>query len=107
MKRFVYGNIILLFILAACHKRSVPIITSRTSQPIFTAPDTLHIVPDIEGGLVVFTNRCSRCHGLPVTDQYTVKRWEIIMISMAPRARLDKNQTLNVTAYVKAHAKAG
>ena len=105
MKKIIYSSVIILFVLVACHKKSVPVITARSTEPVFTSPDTLHSAPDMEAGRLVFTNRCGSCHGLPETEKYTVKRWETIMVSMAPRARLDKMQAANVSAYVRSHAK--
>jgi mono/diheme cytochrome c family protein len=104
MKKIISLLIAGITIITACQKRTVPVITSRTTDP--PAPATTETKPaDLAAGQVVYNNRCGRCHGLPETGKYTVKRWETIMASMAPRARLDKQQTVDVTAYVNANAK--
>jgi hypothetical protein len=63
------------------------------------------IVPDIDRGKMVFTNRCGRCHGLPEPGLYSIDRWETIMASMAPKARLSKADRVHVTAWAQANAK--
>lgn len=93
-----------MIVIMACQKKAVPVITSRTAEP--PAPATTGIKPaDVAAGQVIYANRCGRCHGLPETGKYTTKRWETIMLSMAPKARLDKQQTVDVTGYVNANAK--
>jgi cytochrome c5 len=104
MKKIISLFIAGITIITACQKRAVPVITSRTTEP--AAPKADETKPaDATAGQVVYNNRCGRCHGLPETGKYTTRRWETIMASMAPRARLDKQQTMDVTAYVNANAK--
>jgi cytochrome c2 len=62
------------------------------------------IAPDTSAGKTIFQGRCARCHDLPLPDQYTVPRWEGILASMMPKARLTKEQQVHITAYLKAHA---
>jgi hypothetical protein len=59
----------------------------------------------METGRIIFTNRCGKCHDLPKADQYTAQRWDGILSSMIPKARLNEEQGLHVTAYLKAQAK--
>jgi hypothetical protein len=105
MKKHLSVILLLAIIILSCQKRSVPVISSRTNEPSVPKADTGMVVPDKERGQLVFTNRCGRCHGLPEPDQYTVKRWETIMASMASRARLNKEDRIHVTAWVNANAK--
>lgn len=104
MKKIISLIIAGITVITACQKKTIPVITSRTTEP--PAPTTTETrAADVTMGQVVYNNRCARCHGLPETGKYSVKRWEIIMASMAPKARLDKQQTIDVTAYVNANAK--
>jgi cytochrome c5 len=89
----------------ACTKKSLPTITARTSEPSRpVTASTADIIPDLETGKTIFTNRCGRCHGLPEPAKYTSQRWETILATMIPRARLDKEQEVHITAYLKANA---
>lgn len=92
-----------LIILLSCQKKAVPVITARTIEP--SAPKTGELsAPDLLTGKQIFTNRCGRCHGLPDAVQYTEKRWETIMVLMAPKAKLSKQEQVHVTAWVKENA---
>ena len=61
------------------------------------------VKPDMAMGKIIFTNRCGRCHDLPDPVQFTAQRWEGILKTMIPRARLDKEQEIHVTAFIKAN----
>jgi mono/diheme cytochrome c family protein len=56
-------------------------------------------------GQSTFNAKCSRCHGLKVTGDYTADRWVSIMQVMAGRAGLTDTEKENVLAYVKANSK--
>lgn len=56
-------------------------------------------------GKSVFEARCGRCHGLKDVTAYTEQRWDGILRTMAPRARLTETETQQVAAYVKVNAK--
>lgn len=88
-----------LFILA-CHKKAVPTFSTRSIDITATANNK---TPDIEAGKTVFTARCNRCHDLPDPSKYNAQRWDGILGVMTSRARLTKEETDNVTAYVKAN----
>lgn len=105
MKKYPAVILFIVIIILSCQKKTIPAISSRTTEPSLPKADTGMVVPDKERGRVVFNNRCGRCHGLPETDQYTIKRWETIMASMASRARLSKDDRIHVTAWVNANAK--
>lgn len=105
MKKHLILLISTVIIILSCQKRSIPVISSRTAEPSVPKADTGMIVPDKERGQVVFNNRCDRCHGLPEPGQYTIKRWETIMASMASRAKLSKEDRIHVSAWVIANAK--
>ena len=87
-------------IIQACQKKTLPTITTRTTEP--AKPVTIvDVKPDMAIGKIIFTNRCSRCHALPEPVQFTAARWDGILSIMIPRARLDKEQEIHVTAFVK------
>ncbi len=105
MRKCIFLFLTGLVIIAACHKKSVPVITARTSEPEAPKTETINSAPDAEAGKIVFSVRCHRCHGLPEPNQYTEKRWETILALMGPGARLTKGELQDVMAYVKANAK--
>ena len=86
------------FIASACHKKAVPTFTTRSIDITQTVNNT---TPDIEAGKNVFTARCNRCHDLPDPAKYNALRWDGILSVMTFRARLTKEETNNVTAYIK------
>jgi hypothetical protein len=92
------------FIIIACHKKSVPVITARTIEP--SAPQTkpTGFAPDTVAGKTLFATRCNRCHGIPDIQLYSSKRWDIILAAMIPKARLSKEQGAHLTAYVKVNS---
>ena len=104
MKQAITCFFLIMFILIACQKKSLPVITQRDSSRPLRGNDTTAWVVDVSVGRNVFNNRCGRCHGLPSTDQYTSQKWDTIITLMAPRARLSGEQEFNVRAYVKANA---
>ena len=92
--------IIISTMVIACHKKAVPTFTTRSidiTQTVNTA------IPDIEAGKNTFTARCNRCHDLPDPARYPAQRWDGILTVMTFRARLTKEETNNVTAYIKAN----
>ncbi|MEO5945337.1 MAG: hypothetical protein ABIP79_00860 [Chitinophagaceae bacterium] len=92
-------------ISVACTQKTAPVITSRSTEPFKKEKQAISILPDLNEGKIVFTNRCGKCHDLPLPDQFTEKRWEGILSYMIPRARLNEEQGIHVTAYLKANAK--
>ena len=87
-------------LILACHKKAVPTFTTRSIDITQTANTA---TPDIEAGKSTFTARCNRCHDLPDPVKYNAQRWDGILTVMTFRARLTKEETNNVTAYIKAN----
>lgn len=113
---------ILALAVWACHRKTVP--TSDNNIVISNKPDT-EVNPTTEtktetsmpgnnsnsaidlasAGKTVYTTRCNRCHGLKNTENYTEQQWTNILKSMIPKARLNEDESKQVTAYVMANAK--
>ena len=104
MKKSFIPIILFLFAIIACQKKGLPVITERKQATPVVLPVIENIAPDTSAGKTIFLSRCARCHDLPVPDQYTASRWEGILSSMMSKARLDREQQIHITAYLKAHA---
>ena len=105
MKKIQLFSLVILSIAIACQKKSVPVISTRTSQPSIAKANTTAIQPDTVTGKSLFAVRCSRCHGLPEIALYTGKRWEIILNSMIPKAKLTEEQALHLKAYIRVNCR--
>jgi mono/diheme cytochrome c family protein len=95
--------ILLVGIIQACQQRSLPTITTRTAEPERPVSKVSNVTPDAAIGKTIFTNRCSKCHALPDPVQYSSQRWDGILSVMNLRARLNEEQVVHVTAYIKAN----
>ena len=104
MKRTIHGLAIVLIMIVGCNKKAMPVITERKQDPPVPVKNTVAITPDLAKGKMIFINRCGRCHELHKPDQYTATRWEGILSYMGPRATLNEEQTVHITAYLKANA---
>jgi len=82
----------------------MPVITSRTTEPIKKEKTALNVDPDLIAGKAIFESGCKNCHDLPLLNQFTIQRWEGILSYMIPRARLTAEQSVHISAYVKANA---
>lgn len=104
MKKYITAVLCISVIFLACSKKSLPVITARTSNPGLSVAEKPEIIPDEARGKIIFTNRCQKCHGLPEPTLYTKKRWEGILSYMVPKARLSDEEAIHLTAYLKANA---
>jgi cytochrome c5 len=118
MKKILSVSFVIAFVIIACSRNTIankePVIPRRetitTSIPdsttIISAPAVeLTDATSIALGKTIFETRCGRCHGLKNTADYTSQRWDGILRSMAPKARLTQTEIQQVTAYVKANSK--
>lgn len=100
--------ILLVLIVVACQKKAVPVISERKRQPppevVTTFPPPATIAPDTAIGRMVFVNRCGKCHGLPEPAQFNFEKWEGILVSMMPKAKLNEAQKIHIRAYIKENA---
>ncbi len=101
MKTIIFILTIFTGIIQACQQKALPTITTRTTEPSKPVTAVVDVKPDLAIGKIIFTNRCGRCHALPDPVQFTVQRWDGILARMIPRARLDKEQEIHVTAFIK------
>jgi cytochrome c5 len=106
------NKIVILVVIAgaiiACNKKAVPVITERKYETpnkivmVYPPPGT--VSPDTIEGKAIFMARCRRCHELPEPNLYTSKRWDGILTSMLPKARIKGEQAVHIAAYLKANA---
>ena len=120
--------------IIACNKKMTPATTttSPTTTDVITAPVTVaptavdkkteEVVPVKEeakpviagandtdptliAGRAIYTGKCIKCHTANPVENFTGTRWDGILKSMIPKAKLNFAEAAEVTAYVKAHSK--
>ncbi|MEO8405915.1 MAG: cytochrome c [Chitinophagaceae bacterium] len=91
----------------ACHKKAVPTVADRTEiPPAPPKPEApMYAAADVEAGKVLYTTKCSKCHGTKDVTAYTTARWEGILRAMIPKAKLNDDESRQVTAYAMVNAK--
>jgi mono/diheme cytochrome c family protein len=98
----------LALLVFACSRKTVD--TSQTSTSTTTTPVTETAKTDaahaalVEQGKGVYTTKCAKCHKAKEVTAYTTTRWEGILKSMIPKARLNDDEAQQVTAYVMDNA---
>lgn len=102
MKKVFVLSVLIVFIAAACHKKAVP---SSSTSAATSAPAPAPDPAMVEAGKTVFNTKCTKCHAAKVVDNYTVDKWNSILKSMIPKAKLDDTEAAQVTAFVTAGAK--
>jgi mono/diheme cytochrome c family protein len=107
MKKTIVICIAFFIFAIACHKKAVPVVTTRTEQPEAPASPVhpVYTAADLEAGKAIYETKCARCHTAKPVGNYTAGRWVGILKSMVPKAKLDSTQTAQVTAYVNTNAK--
>jgi hypothetical protein len=85
MKRRIGLLCVIFFIILSCHKKAIPTITTR--QDNLPIPQTENMITDVDAGRIT----------------YNAQRWDVILSVMITRARLTKEETNNVAAYIKAN----
>jgi cytochrome c5 len=109
MKKIILLSLVCSAIAMACHKKTVPEMTSRTDFPeppkSAKSPVVENSLEAIAAGKILFETKCNRCHDLKDTKVYTADRWATILRTMIPRARLNDEQAKQVTSYVMVNAR--
>ena len=95
MKKTIYALCFVGAIIYSCTTKTVATTTasSNTSEAYVTK------------GKTVFDESCGRCHGLPDASDHTAEQWSKIIARMAPKAKLNADETNWVLAYVTVNAK--
>jgi len=52
-------------------------------------------------GRQTYLNRCIGCHGVEPVDRYSLEQWEVIVPEMAPEAKLNDAQTVDLLNYIR------
>lgn len=55
---------------------------------------------DLQQGHDLFQNKCVKCHKLPKPDKYTNPQWTKILGKMAPKAKLNTDQSDLIYKYI-------
>jgi cytochrome c5 len=61
--------------------------------------------PQIVEGKVTYKTKCGKCHDLKDPQAYDAAKWVKIVDWMAPKAKLDATEKVNVLAFVSLYAK--
>ena len=103
MKKYIYSLCFLGVIVYSCKSQQATpaIVSTETSAPMAN----LSKEEMLKKGEDLFNLKCGRCHGLPSPSQFTIADWQPIMAAMAPKAKLNADETNWVLAYVNANAK--
>ena len=102
--------LLIVLILIACSRKTVPqeeIILSNSKKATTTkaTPDTASVDQALRPGMVLYVNRCGRCHALKPVSKFTKEEWTNILQSMIPKAKLDASEARQLKDYVMAYAK--
>lgn len=103
MKKYIYSLSLLGVIIYSCKTQQAAPATVSTEASAPMANLTKEEM--LKKGEDLFTLKCGRCHGLPLPSEITVADWQPIMKRMAPKAKLNADETNWVLAYVNANAK--
>lgn len=60
---------------------------------------------DVEMGRSIYTVKCSNCHAAKNVKNYTFNKWESILKTMVPNAKLSSEEESYLVAYIRANAK--
>ncbi|MBL7741271.1 MAG: hypothetical protein JNK14_18755 [Chitinophagaceae bacterium] len=109
MKKTFILSLTIALAIAACHRKTVPVIAERKEFP--PAPKSAEQSPPantselISAGKVLYQDKCNRCHDLQGPEVYTSERWNSILKIMMPRARMNEEEKKQVTAYIMTYAR--
>lgn len=75
------------------------------SLPPPNAPKGPEKPSDEEMGRSVYTSNCTKCHAAKNVKNYTFAKWESILKTMVPNAKLTAEEESYLVAYIRANAK--
>jgi mono/diheme cytochrome c family protein len=55
---------------------------------------------DLSAGHAIYTKKCNTCHGLKEIKDYNQDTWTKLIDAMAPKAKLNKTETLQLRQYI-------
>src|SRR5258706_13165539 len=96
MKGIYLISLLVQIVIIGCHSKTVPVITSRENDPL-PPVSIVNEPPNLETGKVIFAAKCQRCHDLPDPLKYNAQRWDAILRTMIPKARLSSQEANNLT----------
>lgn len=105
MKKFLVF-ITLVALVNACSRKTVPATEAETKEKDSELSKTAD-ANRVSQGRLVYTNRCGRCHGRKAVQKYTAQEWKPVLTIMIRKARLNAEDSANVTAYVFSNVKKG
>lgn len=88
----------------------VIVYSCKTQQTISPNAETNSTIAKLSNEILkkgenLYSLRCGKCHRLPTPSEFTVDEWKPIMVRMAPKAKLNAEETNRILAYVNANAK--
>lgn len=92
MKKIFLALLAMALFLVAC----------TSSQPVNkgTATNAVLKVESLTQGKTLYENNCGKCHDLPAVASFNDEKWKSVIDWMAPKAKLNAQQTEMVYNYV-------
>lgn len=54
----------------------------------------------LEAARVLYVDRCSGCHNLVLPETRSLEKWDVVLSSMAPRAKLTPDEREKIWRYI-------
>jgi cytochrome c5 len=83
----------------------IPLATATPSFNNMKGSQTGMPAGSLDAGKTVYVSRCGSCHALKTPSNYTVEQVYSILKAEIPKAKLNKKEGDDVTAYMVANAK--
>ncbi len=85
-------NFLFLFIATAVLVACSPKVTETETADAMSA--------EAATGKSVFSQKCKKCHDLPVVDSYSKEKWDKILPVMSEKAKLIESERGQVEVYI-------
>lgn len=103
MKKLIFLPIIAVAFLVSCKSKTTTT-DSEANKIVGTSPSftgkTRLTAGMIADGKATFDAKCGKCHDLPKPTDHNDEAWVGIMNAMAPKAKLNKEQSESVYNYL-------